>query len=1292
MPKPTQQESKHMGFPGCLNGEALWPLILIACLGVTAHAQSGPGTALSFNGEGQRVRIADFFTNAPTTEVTVEFWQNASGLREQSSFSQDDSTRTGWDPSNVFNAHVPYSDGRVYWDFGDIGGEGRLYYTPPVPIVGTWQHFAFVASQSGNFMRIYRNGILEAEKAGMTPLTEGSFDLDISGENNSLWQVSFDGILDEFRVWDVARSQPQIEAFMYSSLPLPQANLVAYWRFDEGTGEVAHDASGNGRDGILVNGPQWSSSDPRNLWIEASYTNVAIGYRVLFIARDTGPMLQTVWDFGDGTVLTNQFSATHAWSAPGAYTVRLTGYNDSDPGGVTTNILVTVAEAVHYVAAASGSPVPPYTSWATAATTIQDAVDKATLPGALVLVTNGVYATGGRAVCGTMTNRVAVDKPLRLRSVNGPKFAVIQGRQVPGTTNGDGAIRCVYVTNGASLVGFTLSNGATRAEGDYPACRNGGGVWCESETATVSNCVMAGNSAWDGGGGAYGGTLDNCTLTGNSASIGAGASSSTLYNCTLTGNNAKSWGGGVFGSVLYNCTLTGNAALPDEYGNGGYGGGAFEGALYNCTLTGNSAKGGGGALGGILYNCTVTGNSAAEGGGAGAATLYNCTITGNRATKAGGGACGLLLMDPVPVSMVNCVVYFNTAPRGANYGGNGWECSLDFCCTSPLPEPMHGVGNISSDPQLASLSHLSASSPCRGAGNAAYGSGTDIDGEAWAAPPSIGCDEYHFGAVTGPLNVGVEAAYTNVATGFLVDLTAMIDGRTTASVWEFGDGMVASNWPHASHIWTVAGDYTVVLRAYNESYPGGVTATQVVHVVPAPVHYVATNSANPLPPYTSWSTAATNIQDAVDAAGFVGGTILVSNGVYAAGGRAVVGDITNRLAVDKRLVVQSINGPQFTIVQGDWEIRCVYLTRGASLSGFTLTQGFAEGNGGGVCCESVSALVSNCVLIANGAGDEGGGASGGTLYNCALIDNWAINVGGGAARSALNNCSVRNNSVCCGSGGGAYSGTLNNCTLTGNAAEYAGGGASASSLNNCTLAGNRVDGTDPGAGGGGAYGGTLNNCIVYFNTATNGANYWGDWLPNYCCTTPMPTNGVGNIDNAPLFVDPAAGDLRLQANSPCINSGNNSYVTNTTDLDGNPRIVSGTVDIGAYEFQGPGSMISYAWLQHYGLPTDGSADATDLDADGHTTWQEWRCLTDPTNALSVLRLLSASPGGTNVTVSWQSVAGVNYFLERSTDLAASPPFTTLATGIPGQPGTTTFTDTSGAGLGPFFYRVGVNAP
>ena len=123
-----------------------------------------------------------------------------------------------------------------------------------------------------------------------------------------------------------------------------------------------------------------------------------------------------------------------------------------------------------------------------------------------IVVTNGVYATGGRALHGIMTNRVAVDKPLPVLSVNGPRFTTISGYQVPGITNDDGAIRCVYLTNGASLSGFTLANGATRGSGDYQYVASGREP--REASAVLSNCVVQGNSAKESGGGVYRGTRE----------------------------------------------------------------------------------------------------------------------------------------------------------------------------------------------------------------------------------------------------------------------------------------------------------------------------------------------------------------------------------------------------------------------------------------------------------------------------------------------------------------------------------------------------------------------------------------------------------------------------------------------------------------------------------------------------------------------------------------------------------------------------------------------------------------
>ncbi len=831
-------------------------------------------------------------------------------------------------------------------------------------------------------------------------------------------------------------------------------------------------------------------------------------------------------------------------------------------------ILVSARNAladVHYVDVNSTNATPPYSSWATAATNIQDAVDAA-VAGDEIVVTNGVYNTGGRN-----GSRVSVDEALIIRSVNGPQSTTIFG------SSGLQWIRCVYLTNGASLSGFTLTHGSSRG--------GGGGVL--SGGAVVSNCVVSGNSAFREGGGVAGGTLNNCTIAGNTSgkilgagsadAYGGGAAFCTLNNCTLTSNSAKgdleSLGGGAYLCILKNCTLAGNSAHTSDFR--ARGGGAYQSSLYNCIL---------------LYNTSDSG-------------CGDCGSPGN--------------LDPVYNNWFGDPLFVDT---------NGW----------------------------ADL-RLQSNSPCINAGNNSYvTSATDFDGN-----PRI---------VGGTVDIGA---------------------------YEF-----------------------------------------------QAVRYVDVNSTNATPPYSSWATAAANIQDAVDAA-VAGDEIVVTNGTYATGGRSTVSQstTTNRVVVDKPLALRSVNGPQFTIIDGGRVFRCVYLTNGASLSGFTLTNGRSAYRGGGLLCDSTNAVVSNCVVSGNFAqpysaiiyGDPaaGGGVYGGTLNNCVVSGNFAKHYpsldgdavgggaygctlnnctlsdniarayresslfnayarGGGAYACTLNNCTLRSNSAYANnrnyndtysegggaygctlnnctlsdnsayadsrrpfyiSGGGACNSALNNCTLTGNSAQRYGGGARGGTLNNCTLTGNSATNS-----GGGAYSSTLNNCVVYFNTAEQGANYSSSTL-NCSCTTPLPANGLGNITNAPLFVDQASGNLRLQSNSPCINAGLNALAPAGPDLDGNPRIVGGTVDIGAYEFQAPASMISYAWLQQFNLPVDFLTDGADPDGDGVDNYHEWLAGTDPTNPFSFAPLLTLIPDGANVILTWPTNA-VGFTLQSTTNLISPADWST----------------------------------
>jgi hypothetical protein len=343
------------------------------------------------------------------------------------------------------------------------------------------------------------------------------------------------------------------------------------------------------------------------------------------------------------------------------------------------------------------------------------------------------------------------------------------------TTNGPGAVRCAWITTGASLSGFTLQGGATRATG--PAATLSAGGVLIADGGIIDNCLVLSNVATLYGGGVGGSSLSAGLV---SRSIG------TVNNSQIQGNRAWS-GGGTAGVNLYNSFLQGNSA-------------AF--------------RGGGAYLSNVAYS------------------IVNSTIVNNSASGpgpfSGGGVYSYMIFNGSKI--VNSVVYFNSVSNYPDvYFYGSLADTLNFCSSMRFP----GTGNFDSDPQLVDGMHLSINSPCHNAGSSVYVTGRDLDGDSWASPPSIGCNEVVDSALVGPLSVTVQAAQASLLANRSLPLTGLITGRASRIEWSFGDGPIPTNLSFiTSHTWTNAGDYTVTCTAYNNDNPSGVSGDVLVHVLP----------------------------------------------------------------------------------------------------------------------------------------------------------------------------------------------------------------------------------------------------------------------------------------------------------------------------------------------------------------------------------------------------------------------------------------------------------------------------
>jgi predicted outer membrane repeat protein len=623
--------------------------------------------------------------------------------------------------------------------------------------------------------------------------------------------------------------------------------------------------------------------------------------------------------------------------------------------------------------------------------------------------------------------------------------------------------------------------------------------------------------------------------------------------------------------VLDGFTITGgNANRPpgDIYGGGIYADDVGNLTIVNCSLISNSASENGGGIYCIksaptIENSIIAGNVVNHYGGGihceASLQIINSIIAGNSSMY--GGAIFCFGSSP---TVTNCTIVGNFA---SGYGGGG------IYCGNASPTVINTI-LWNNSPDEIYLKHSSV--------NVAY---SDVQG-GWSGPGNINAD---------PLFVDADGADGVIGTKDddlrLLPASPCIDAGDNSSI------------PPGVFV-DIDGDPRIINGIVDIGvHEGGTVRTPKTYYVDmdAPGNNDGSN----------WSDAYLCMQDALEIVQY-GDEIRVAKGIYRPdqGLRQTSGDrdasfrLKNGVTIKggyagfgesdpdswdiesyKTILSGDLNGNDGPNFSGNFEnsyhiVACIECDASTAIDGFTITSGNATANyiGGGMINYESSPTVKNCVFSGNSAGQGGGMAnrhSSPTIINCTFRSNSAMYGGGGVYNTdysdpIVTGCVFSDNSVTLLGGGGMYSGDsspmVTNCVFTGNLALFGGGmynvGVSATMVVNCTFTENWAS----------AWGGGMQNEAGANPTVTN-CILWGD-IPDEIAFAGSATvsysnvqgawAGDGNIASDPKFVDPWG---RLSSGSPCIDTGSNDAVPSdiTTDLDGNPRIINGTVDMGAYE-------------------------------------------------------------------------------------------------------------------------------
>ncbi len=214
-------------------------LSVLVFIGTNEVFAQGAGTALNFDGSNEYINCGSnssiLITNL--NPRTVEAWV---------SHATDDGNIIGWGGDvcigDYFGLHI--DQGKPF-AFGcgassDLSGtivlSSNIYY-----------HIALTFTENQKIL--YVNG--EVDTSNTVTANTGSVNPVEIGKQTGPLQNYFAGKIEEVRIWNVVRTQTQIRDNMNKRLTGSESNLKGYWRFDEGSGDTAYDATSNNNKGAL---------------------------------------------------------------------------------------------------------------------------------------------------------------------------------------------------------------------------------------------------------------------------------------------------------------------------------------------------------------------------------------------------------------------------------------------------------------------------------------------------------------------------------------------------------------------------------------------------------------------------------------------------------------------------------------------------------------------------------------------------------------------------------------------------------------------------------------------------------------------------------------------------------------------------------------------------------------------------------------------------------------------------------------------------------------------------------